>query len=174
VPAKYEPPTGWIVQAYCFTLDPSAEQEAAMKRFFGARRMAYNWALDVILEELAHHRATGEKVPYPNMYRLRKRWNIEKSTLCVNRYTGEVWWPQVSKGAFADGIRGAVGAYWNWQKSRSGQISGRPVGFPKYKKRGKDRDRCTFTTGAMRVGADRRHLTLPVIGAVRTTKTLER
>ena len=45
------------------------------------------------------------------------------------------------------------------------------------KKKSRDRDRVTFTTGAIRVEPDRRHITLPRIGTVRTaenTRRLER
>jgi putative transposase len=45
------------------------------------------------------------------------------------------------------------------------------------KKKGRDADRVCFTTGAMRVESDRRHLTVPVIGTVRThenTRRIER
>jgi putative transposase len=77
--------------------------------------------------------------------------------------------------AFADGIRAAVDGYWNWQQSRAGKRSG----FPRFAKKGRDRDRdrVTFTTGAIRVEPDRRHVTLPRIGTVRTwenTRKLER
>src|SRR5258708_820400 len=51
------------------------------------------------------------------------------------------------------------------------------MGFPRFKKKGRDQDRVSFTTGAMRVEPDRRHLTLPVIGTVRThenTRRIER
>jgi putative transposase len=43
----------------------------------------------------------------------------------VDAGTGEVWWPQISKEAFGDGIRAAVDAYWNWQSSRAGTRRGR-------------------------------------------------
>ena len=95
----------------------------------------------------------------------------------MNGDTGEVWWPKVSKEVFADGVRGATDAYWRWQQSRAGSIKGRKVGFPRFKKRGKDRDRFSFTTGTMRLEADRRHLTLPVLGTLRThenTRRIER
>jgi len=54
---------------------------------------------------------------------------------------------------------------------------GRRVGFPRFAKKGRDRDRVTFTTGAVRVEPSRRHVTLPRIGTVRThenTRRLER
>jgi transposase len=74
-------------------------------------------------------------------------------------------------------IKGAVDGYWRWQKSRQGALAGRPVGFPRFKKKARDADRFTVTTGVMRVNADRRSLSLPKVGAVRThenTRRLER
>jgi putative transposase len=75
------------------------------------------------------------------------------------------------------GIKAAVDAYWNWYSSRAGTRRGRRVGFPRFAKKGRDRDRVTFTTGAIRVEPDRRHVTLPRIGTVRVhenTRRLER
>jgi putative transposase len=105
---------------------------------------------------------------------LRKRWNTVKDSVCVNAETGAAWWRECSKEAYADGIGGAVDAYWNWQSARAGTRAGRRVGFPRFKKKGRDADRVTFTTGAMRVEPDRRHLTLPVIGTVRTQENTRR
>jgi putative transposase len=45
------------------------------------------------------------------------------------------------------------------------------VGFPRFKTRHRDRGRVRFTTGAMRLEPDRRHLTVPVIGKPRSKKT---
>lgn len=174
---KYAAPHGQIVQAFTFALDPTSDQKAQITRFFGARRKAFNWTLDQIKTDLERYQETGVSTVNPSFYSLRKRWNAAKNDVCVQANTGEVWWHQVSKEVFADGVRGAVDGYWRWQKSRSGKIAGRPVGFPRLKKRGHDRDRFSFTTGAMRLEADRRHLTLPMLGAVRThenTRRLER
>ena len=177
MPRRFGPPDGWVVQGFTFAIDPTDEQLAIIARFFGARRKAYNWALEQIKAGIDAYHATGVESERPSLYGLRKRWNAEKSAICVNTETGEVWWPEVSKEVFANGIRGAVDAYWRWQGSRAGTIAGRRVGFPRYKKRGKDRDRCTFTTGAMRLEHDRRHLRLPGLGTVRThenTRKIER
>ena len=177
MPRKYEPPEGFIVQAFSFALDFAPDQLATITRFFGARRKAYNWALEQTKADINRYQATGEESDHPSLYGLRKQWNAEKSSLCVDRHSGAIWWPQVSKEVFADGIKGAVDGYWRWQRSRSGKLAGRRVGFPRWKKRGKDRDRFTFTTGVMRIEHDRRHLTLPVIGTVRThenTRRIER
>ncbi len=175
--ARFEIPAGWSVQAFQFALDCTPEQAACLHRQFGGRRKARNWAVGTLKADLARYRETGEESEKPSLAGLRKRWNRVKDSECVDAETGQVWWPQISKEAFADGIRAAVDAYWNWQTSRAGKRAGRRVGFPRFAKKGRDRDRVTFTTGAIRVEADRRHVTLPRIGTVRVhenTRRLER
>jgi putative transposase len=175
--AKFEIPGGWAVQAFRFTLDPTEDQARALARHFGARRKAYNWTVATLKADIQAWHMTGIAAAKPSLRVLRKRWNGVKDDVCVNAETGVVWWPECSKEAYADGIDGAVDAYWNWQTSRSGERDGKPMGFPRFKKKGRDADRVSFTTGAMRVEPDRRHLTLPVIGTVRThenTRRIER
>jgi putative transposase len=175
--ARFEIPDGWSVQGFCFALDPSPEQEACLRRQFGARRYARNWAVRTLKADLDRYHATGEETEKPSLAGFRKRWNQVKDAECTDTATGEVWWPQVSKEAFADGIKGAVDGYWAWQASRTGKRAGRRAGFPRFAKKGRDRDRVTFTTGAIRVEPDRRHVTLPRVGAVRVhenTRRLER
>lgn len=175
--ARFEVPDGWCVQAFRFTLDPTGEQARSLARHFGARRKAFNWTVAALKTDIRAWRETGAETEKPSLRVLRKRWNTVKSDLCVNAETGQVWWPECSKEAYADGIAGAVDAYWNWQQSRAGKRAGRRVGFPRFKRKGRDADRVCFTTGAMRVEPDRRHLTLPVIGTVRThenTRRIER
>jgi putative transposase len=175
--AKFAVPDGWTVQAFRFTLDPTEEQARSLARHFGARRKAYNWTVAALKADIEAWHASGVEATKPSLRALRKRWNTVKDEVCVNAETGAVWWQQCSKEAYADGIRGAVDAYWNWQTSRAGKRAGKRVGFPRFKKKGRDADRVCFTTGAMRVEPDRRHLTLPVIGMVRThenTRRIER
>ncbi|HEU0190959.1 MAG TPA: IS607 family element RNA-guided endonuclease TnpB [Mycobacterium sp.] len=172
--ARFVVPEGWGVQAFRFTLDPTEAQACALARHFGARRKAYNWAVAALKADIEAWRATGVETAKPSLAVLRKRWNSVKNEVCVNPETGVVWWPECSKEAYADGIRGAVDAYWSWQASRAGKHAGRRVGFPRFKRKGRDADRVCFTTGAMRVEPDRRHLTLPVIGTVRTQENTRR
>lgn len=172
--ARLEVPDGWCVQAFRFTLDPTEDQARALARHFGARRKAYNWTVAALKADIQTWRETGVETAKPSLRVLRKRWNTVKNEVCVNAETGAVRWPECSKEAYADGIDGAVAAYWNWQTSRAGTRAGKRVGFPRFKKKGRDQDRVTFTTGAMRVETDRRHLTLPVIGTVRTHENTRR
>lgn len=172
--AKFEMPEGWCVQAFRFTLDPTEEQARALARHFGARRLAYNWTVATLKADIDAWHATGAETAVPSLPSLRKRWNLAKDTVCVNWETGATWWRECSKEAYADGIAGAVQAYWNWQTSRAGNRAGCRAGFPRFKKKGRDTDRVSFTTGAMRIEQDRRHITLPVIGRVRTHENTRR
>ena len=122
--ARFEIPDGWTVQAFQFALDCTPEQAACVRRQFGGRRYARNWAVRTLKEDLTRYRETGEETDAPSLAGLRKRWNQVKDTECVDAETGEVWWPQISKEAFADGIKAAVDAYWNWQTSRAGNRQG--------------------------------------------------
>jgi putative transposase len=140
---------------------------------------ACNWAVRQLKEGIGAYYAglADPGAGPPSLYGLRQRWNQAKNDECVDRATGEAWWPEISKEAFADGIRRAVDAYWRWQKSRKGEIEGKRAGFPKFRKKGRDADRYTVTTGTMRVSQDRRSVTLPKVGTVRTcenTRRLER
>ncbi|MGH3155457.1 MAG: IS607 family element RNA-guided endonuclease TnpB [Streptosporangiaceae bacterium] len=172
--ARFTIPDGWTVQAFQFALDCTPQQAACLRRQFGGRRKARNWAVRTLKDDLARYRQTGQQTAAPSLARLRKRWNQVKDTECVDARTGEVWWPQISKEAFADGIKAAVDAYWSWQSSRSGIRQGSRAGFPRFAKKGRDRDRVTFTTGAIRVEPDRRHITLPRVGTIRVHENTRR
>ena len=172
--ARFEIPDGWTVQAFQFALDCTPEQAACARRQFGGRRYARNWAVRTLKEDLTRYRETGKETDAPSLAGLRKRWNQVKDTECVDADTGQIWWPEISKEAFADGIKAAVDAYWNWQTSRAGNRHGRRVGFPRFAKKGRDHDRVTFTTGAIRAEPDRRHITLPRIGTVRVHENTRR
>ena len=175
--ARFEVPDGHSVQAFAFALDCTPEQAACISRQFGGRRYARNWAVRTMKDDLDRYHATGEETDKPSLAGLRMRWNRVKDSECRDRETGEAWWPEISKEAFADGIKAAVDGYWNWRQSRAGERAGKKMGFPRFAKKGRDRDRVTFTTGAIRVEPGRRHVTLPRVGTVRVhenTRRLER
>jgi putative transposase len=81
------------------------------------------------------------------------------------------------RAAAGQGLNSCRNAYWNWQTSRAGNRQGRRVGFPRFAKKGRDRDRVTFTTGAIRVEPTVGTSPCPRIGTVRvheSTRRLER
>ena len=116
------------------------------------------------------YRECGVSFGPPSLARLRKRWNRDKHRLAVDP-DGNPWWQEVSKEAFSGGIADAVTAYWNWQNSR--RDGSRHVGFPRFKRKGRDADRYRVTTGSFSV-CDRRHVKLPRIGRVRTNENIRR
>ena len=166
----YEQPEGWTFQGFSFDLDPTPEQEQALRRFFGARRFAHNWAIDQLKGENLSYSMTGMSFSKPTAFSYNKRWNREKHWLAVDRETGQPWWQEVGFHVYEDGIRSAVEAYWNWQQSRSGKRAGRPVGFPRFHGRGKND---SFTIRRTKTGTlvGRGFVQIPKLGKIKTLRS---
>lgn len=162
---RYTVPPGRIVKGWTVRLMPSPEQAARFRRDDGARRFACNWAVAEIKRSFGEGGQGGQ---YDHAvwshYALRKRWNGVKRDVAP-------WWPECSKEAFSNGIADAVAALKNWHASCSGRREGPRVGFPRFRKKGKDRVRCTYTTGALRVEGSR-HVVLPGAGSVKTAESI--
>ena len=149
-----------VHQAYRFALDPTASQQRRLASAVGGARFAYNWGLELVKRRL-DERAAGHNVQVPwTLPALRRDWNRAK-------HQAAPWWADNSKEAYSSGLDGLTRALKNWSDSRSGRRNGRPVGFPRFKRRGR-RDACRFTTGAIRVLADRKHVQLPRLGIIKT------
>jgi hypothetical protein len=152
---RFEIPDGWVARGFEFEVEWPGGAGAVSKIWshFGARRKAYNWALGQVKADLDARRADPAHVAVPwNLYALRKRWNAEKAVVAP-------WWAENSKEAYATGIADLCAALKNWSDSRAGKRQGRTAGFPAFRSRRTDRARVRFTTGAMRVEADRRTIT---------------
>src|SRR5918994_7041208 len=169
---RFEVPDGWVARGFVFEVETtSLDQPARVAQAFGARRYACNWALGQVKANLDAHTA-DPTVPLLawNFFELRRAWNQAKQDVAP-------WWRCASKEAYASGIADLVAGLHNWSDAKAGRRKGARVGFPRFKARHRDRGRVRFTTGAMRLEADRRHLTLPVIGTLRSkenTRRLER
>jgi putative transposase len=165
-------PEGWVARGWRFEVEPTIpEQRSLISQHFGARRVAHNWALAQVKANL-DARTADSTVPALawNLPTLRKAWNQAKHQVAP-------WWRECSKEAYASGIADVVAALHNWSDSKRGNRKGERVGFPRFRARHHDHGRVRFTTGAMRLEPDRRHITLPVIGRVRSkenTRRLER
>ncbi len=170
---KFEIPDGWIARGFMFEVSWPDDPESAssIRSQFGGRRFAYNWALAQVKADMDAKKVDPSHTSVPwNLYALRKRFNAEKPTIAQ-------WWEANSKEAYSTGIADLCVALKNWSDSKSGKRKGRKVGFPKFRSRRKDQARVRFTTGVMRVEPDRRTITLPVVGALRSmenTRRLER
>jgi putative transposase len=150
-----------IIQAYRFALDPTPTQRRALASHCGAARVAYNWGLHLVHERLEQRRVDPTaQVPW-TLPELRREWNRTKHEIAP-------WWAKNSKEAYSSGFDGLAKALKTWSDSRNGRRKGRPVGFPRFKKKGKARDACRFTTGPIKVLADRKHVQLPRIGVLKS------
>jgi putative transposase len=176
VMAGFEVPEGWVAQGYRFALDPTPEQVAMLDSHCGAARFAFNHMLGVVkanLDQRAAERSYGlagdELTPAQgwSLARLRKTWNAGKDRVAP-------WWPANSKEAYNSGLDGLARALANWSKSRSGERAGAAIGFPKFKSKHRCARSVRFSTGAIRVDSDRRHVVLPRIGRVRTQESTRR
>jgi transposase len=169
---RFQVPDGWVTRGWRFEVEPtSPQQRSAIAQHLGARRFAYNWALAQIKANLDARAADPAIVPLAwDFYDLRRAWNQAKHQVAP-------WWRKCSKEAYASGIADLVTALHNWSAFKHGHRAGARVGFPRFKARRRDRGQVRFTTGAMRLEADRRHIILPVIGRLRckeNTRRLER
>ena len=158
-----------VNQAYRFALDPTPAQVRGLASHAGASRRAFNWALGLVKAQLDQRDAessygipAGELTPFVSwtLPSLRKRWNEVKADAAP-------WWAECSKEAYSSGIRNLVRGLDAWRDSKSGKRKGPPVRFPRFKSKRRDQVSCTFTTGAIRIEPDRRHVTLPRLGALR-------
>jgi hypothetical protein len=70
--ARFEVPEGMTVQAFQFALDLTPEQAACMRRQFGGRRYAYNWAVRTMKADIAAYHADRTGSPPPSMIGMRK------------------------------------------------------------------------------------------------------
>lgn len=160
-----------MIRAYLFALDPTDAEIQAFRSHCGAQRVAYNWCLAQVLANWSQRKAeesyglSGEELtPWINTsaYSLRTAWNGAKDQVAP-------WWPENSKESYASGCANLATALTNRKAGRAK--------MPRFKSKHRARLTCRFTTGAFGLGADRRHIRLPMIGAIRThesTRTLAR
>jgi len=150
-----------VIQAYRFALDPTPRQRRALASHCGAARVAYNWGLEFVQARLDQRQNDPSVQISWTLPALRREWNQAKQQVAP-------WWAENSKEAYSSGLDGLARALKNWTDSRSGRRKGRPVGFPHRKRKGRCRDTCRFTTGAIKILPDRTHIQLPRIGILKT------
>jgi putative transposase len=166
---RYVAPDGWVARGFRFEVEPTnPEQRSRIAQQFGGRRFAHNWALAQVKANLDARQAyPGIPLLAWDAYQLRKQWNQAKPQAAP-------WRRACSREAYASGIADLVQGLHHWSDAKHGRRTGRRVGFPRFKARHRDRGRVRFTTGAMRLEPDRRHVVLPVIGRLRCKENTRR
>jgi len=150
-----------VHQAYRFALDPTPRQQARLSSAAGGARFAYNWGLALVKQRL-DQRKTDQGVVVPwTLPALRREWNRAKAEVAP-------WWAENSKEVYSSGLDALARGLGSWAASRAGTRGGPRVGFPRFKRKGRSRSSCRFTTGAIRVEPDRHHVTLPRLGQLKT------
>ena len=162
--------TAMVVQAYRFALDPTPGQVRNLERHGGAARFAFNWALAAVRVNLGQRAAQRSYGLDGDALTPGLGWSLPALRRVWNQAKGEVapWWAQCSKEAFNTGLDGVARALKNWNDSTSGKRKGRKVGFPRFKSRRRSTPSVRFTTGTIRVEADRKHVRLPRLGVIKT------
>ncbi|MFE3052422.1 IS607 family element RNA-guided endonuclease TnpB [Nocardia sp. NPDC059239] len=160
---------GTTVSAYRFVLEPTFDQEEALRSHCGAARFAYNWGIRKVLANWNQRRAEAsygipddELTPWIDLsaYGLRRAWNAEQERVAP-------WWRENSKEAYASGLAQLADAFANHRKSKRGTRSGPPMGLPRHKKK-HARQSFTVTTGSYGLDDGYRRVKIPRIGSVRT------
>ena len=158
-----------VVQSYRFALDLTPRQERVVLAHAGAARVAHNWALarvKAVMDQRAAERTygIGEADLTPplgwSLPALRRVWNAAKPVVAP-------WWRECSKEAFNTGLDALARGLKNWSDFRSGRRAGRRMGFPRFKSRRRSTPSVRFTTGAIRVEPDRKHVVLPRLGRLK-------
>jgi putative transposase len=170
-----------------FALDPTPVQEQLLAQHAGASRFAYNQCLRFVTDALTAKRIDPwVQVPWSG-YDLINAFNAWRKSEDAGRVfvvaadgtiskqvTGLAWRQTVSAQVFEEAavdLGRALSAYWSAKRAAS---AGRPIGFPRYKRKGRCRDSFRLRNKRqhagylVRVGEGHpRSVTLPKIGRVR-------
>lgn len=150
-----------IQQAYRFALAPNAAQEEFLGACVGASRFYFNRALALVKARL-DQRSTDADVRVPWSYKalcseFDQAWRAEVAP----------WQPEVVCGSYQAGFEALGKALQNFSAARK---QGRPVGFPRFRKRGAGTDSVIFQRPRL---IDSRHIVLDKrIGPVRSKERL--
>ncbi len=137
---------GFVTRGVVVTLDPTPAQERLLRSYCGAARVAHNWAIAQVKDNLstrAAERASGvsEDQLTPALswsaYGLGMAWNQAKEDVAP-------WWREVSMHAFRSGVTSAAAALKNFSDSKKGARAGRRVGFPGFKSRARSLPAVSF------------------------------
>ncbi len=151
-----------VRQAYRFALDPSNRQRGRLASHAGGARYAYNLGLQWLMTSLDDNRKGGDAT-LPGAFEMHRRWNRWKK----DSANGASWWSDNSKCVYQEAFIHLERAAKTFFASRSGRRRGPLLGFPRFKRKGKSRDRFRLT-GLIRVGPT--WVQLPKLGTLRVSE----
>jgi putative transposase len=132
-----------------------------LRSYAGASRFAFNWGLALVKRRL-DERLEGHDVDVPWSYHaLCSAWAKAKQEAAP-------WRHEVVIGSFQAGFERLGAAL---QRFRNGRNIGRPVGFPRFRARGRSRDSVIFQ---YLEPADPRHVCVPKLGPVRSRESFRK
>lgn len=111
-----EVPSGWRVTAAKFEVDwpPDSERASLIRSHFGARRFAYNWALDRVKADIDAKKIDPEHESVPwTAAAFRKQFNHDKPQAAP-------WWAENSKEAYSSGFADLEQGLKNWRAGKDG------------------------------------------------------
>lgn len=142
--------TRTIQTTYRYRLNPTAEQEAQFRRFAGARRFIWNWALG---RKREHFQQTGKTLSYNDLAAELTRMKQQPDT---------AWLRDMDSQSLQQALRDLDSAYQHFfRRVRTGE---KKKGFPKFKSRKTDTPRFRIP---QRVTLDGSFVSVPKIGLVR-------
>ena len=152
-----------ITQAYRYSLHLTPEQEERLLSFTGAARFAFNWGLALVKQRL-DARERGEEVHLPWSYHsLYTEWRTIRDEAAP-------WRREVPYTAFLTGLEGLGRALQGFTRARR---AGRRAGFPRFRAKGRCRERIFFMHAECHP-VDSRHLRIPKLGAIRSAERLNK
>jgi putative transposase len=171
-----------------FALAPTLAQAALLARHAGASRFAYNQCLRLVAEALAAQRADPQvRVPWSgfDLINAVNAWRRSEAAgrvfvvtpdgTATKQVTGLAWRGEVSAQVFEEAAIDLGRALAAYDGAKNGSRKGRPVGFPRRKRKGRCRDSFRLRNKQGRGGSfcipvgdgHPRSVTLPRIGTVR-------
>ncbi len=139
-----------IQTTYRYRLDPTVEQEAQFRRFAGARRFVWNWALN---RKREHFRQTGKTLKF--------------SPLCaeltqLKQQPATAWLREIDSQSLQQTLRDIENAYQHFfRRARNGD---KKKGFPKFKSRKTDTPRFRIPQRVVLIDA---FVSVPKIGMIK-------
>ena len=118
-------------------LDPTPAQERLLRSYCGAARVAHNWAIARIKDNLSTRAAERAAGLSEDRLTAALSWSAYGLSMAWNQAKDEAapWWCEVSMHAFRSGVTSAAAALKNFSDSKKGARAGRRVGFPGFKSR---------------------------------------